>query len=168
MFPRNCLFALIAVPLLFAGCKKSDEYPIEPVIAFKSLTTTKDAQGLDHYGVLEISFTDGDGDIGINDSEINIPPFTGEYANNVHVIFYRKVNGVWTADSQYNDIGRIKVITPEGNHKAIRGDIRKESLGLPPFMTNLHIRFDVYIYDRALHKSNVISTSEIVVTTGAP
>jgi hypothetical protein len=168
MFLRNCLFALIALPVLFAGCKKSDQYPIVPAITFKSLTTTKDAQGRDHYAVLEISFTDGDGDIGIDSSEVNTPPYIGEYSDVVHTVFYEKVNGVWTPNSQYDDNGRFQIITPQGNRKAIRGDIRKETIGLPPLVPDLHIRFDVYIYDRALHKSNVITTPEITVTTGPP
>jgi len=167
MSPRNCLLILLAALVFFTGCKKADEYPIEPVITFKSLTTTKDEQGRDHYAVVEISFTDGDGDIGIDDSEINIPPFTGEYANNVHINYYFYDNGIWTSDSQYNDVGRIRVITPEGNQKAIRGDIKKETISLPPLDTLL-VRFEVYIYDRALHKSNIITTPEIVVTTGPP
>jgi hypothetical protein len=164
MFLRNCLLALIALPVLFAGCKKSDQYPIEPAITFKSLTTVKDAQGYDAEGILQISFTDGDGDIGLEASD-TFPPYVGEYSDNVHALFYQKVNGVWTPLTQYDDKGKVPVITPEGNHKAIRGDIRKDHVGFPFHVTNMHIRFDVYIYDRALHKSNVITTPELIINT---
>ena len=63
---RNCLFVIVAAVLVSSQCKKADEYPIEPVITFKSLTTVKDANGYDTDGILEIEFTDGDGDLGLN------------------------------------------------------------------------------------------------------
>src|SRR5436190_23718041 len=96
MLKRIFLVAVIA-GLLFAGCKRADEYPIEPVIDFKSLSTIKDANGHDEEfgGILEISFTDGDGDIGINDEEINQPPFVGEYVDNVHMLCYYDSSGTW-------------------------------------------------------------------------
>ena len=158
---RNCLFIAVSAAIVFAGCKKADEYPIEPVITFKSLTTVTDGSGL-VVGALEFEFTDGDGDIGLNASD-TVPPYAGEYSNNVHAVFYKYVNGSWISDSQYDDRSRIPIITPEGSQKAIRGIIRKDQIGFP-FATNLRVRFDVYIYDRALHKSNVITTSEIVIT----
>jgi hypothetical protein len=171
MFLRNCLFILAAATLVFAGCKKADEYPIEPAITFKSLTTLRDANGYDTEGILEIEFTDGDGDIGLNSSD-TIPPYTGEYINNVHILCYYYMNGAWNRLSAYDDRSVIPVITPEGNQKAIRGVIRKDHIGLlinePNFpypVVNIPMRFDVYIYDRALHRSNVVTTSQIVVTT---
>ncbi|SRR5258705_3348306 len=164
MHLKKCFSIAVAAMLVFAGCKKADEYPIEPVITFKSLSTIKDANGYDNEGVLEIEFTDGDGDLGLSPSD-TISPFTGEYGNNVHAIFYRFINGSWTPWSQFDDLGRIQVITPEGNQKAIRGVIRKDHIGFPLNVTNLRVRFDVYIYDRALHKSNIITTSEIIINT---
>lgn len=158
------MFVLMAAALVFTGCKKADEYPIEPVITFKSLTTVKDANGFDTQGILEIEFTDGDGDIGLNASDTS-SPYTGEYSNNVHAVFYQFVNGSWAPWSQFDDRSRIPVITPEGSQKAIRGVIRKDHIGFPLSLSNRRIRFDVYIYDRALHRSNVVTTDEISVTT---
>ena len=58
----------ISALVLSTGCKKANEYPIEPLISFKSLTTEKDAQGYDAHATLVISFTDGDGDIGLDEN----------------------------------------------------------------------------------------------------
>src|SRR5436189_2316191 len=93
MFLRNCLFILVAATFVFAGCKKADQYPIEPVITFKSLTTVVGGDGL-ILATLEFEFTDGDGDIGLNDYD-TLPPYTGEYRNNVHAVFYYYENGTW-------------------------------------------------------------------------
>lgn len=163
MFPKR-LLVLLALLVFYGGCKKSDQYPIEPVISFESLTTTKNLQGYDTEGTLRITFTDGDGDIGLNVQD-TLAPYVGEYSDNVHMIYYEYISGNWTAVPQYNDNGKIPVITPEGNQKAIRGEIRKDHIGFPFGVTNRRIRFDVYIYDRALHKSNVITTPEIVIST---
>jgi hypothetical protein len=161
---KNYLFVLAAAALVFAGCKKADEYPIEPVITFKSLTITPpDAIGL-VQGTLEFEFTDGDGDIGLDTAERNHPPYIGEYLDDIHAIFYYFSNGSWHNDSQYDNISFIPVITPEGSQKAIRGIISKDQMGFPIHVTNLRVRYEVYIYDRALHKSNVITTSEVVIT----
>lgn len=167
MSPKNYLLILVAA-LLMAGCKKSDQYPVVPVITFKSMNSVKDLQGRDDHLAITFSFTDGDGDIGIDTNEVNIPPFVGEYANNIHIVFYWDSLGTWIHNSQYDDRGRLRVITPEGSQKAIRGDIEKDPVFLWPLQTNLRIRYDIYIYDRALHKSNTITTPAIVVTTGPP
>jgi hypothetical protein len=167
MFYRKLLL-IAAAGVFFAGCKKTNDYPAEPVITLKSLSSVRDNQGRDDHLVLEISFTDGDGDMGINQNEVNVPPYVDEYAGDVHVLLYIDTSGTWERWSQYDDIGWIKQITVEGNKKDIRGDIKKDPIYFPPLQTNLHIRYEVYIYDRALHKSNVITTSEMVITTGPP
>lgn len=166
MFLRNCLLLSSAFVVVFAGCKKADEFPIEPVITFKSLTTVKNAQGYDDHAVLEISFTDGDGDVGLDESEYNIPPYTGEYKDNVHILCYQDSlgTGAWTRLSQFDDLGYTALLTPDGNIKSIHGDIKKDPIFLPHPRQNCHLRYEVYIYDRALHKSNVITTSEIIIT----
>jgi hypothetical protein len=169
MLLRNCLFITVGLLLVFSQCKKAEEYPIEPVITFKSLTTIKDANGYDTQGILEFEFTDGDGDIGLNASD-TLAPYIGEYSKVVHAVFYYFSNGSWLytphlSPNGDDDRSTIPVITPEGNQKAIRGIIRKDHIGFPINVTNLRVRFEVYIYDRALHKSNVITTSEIVINT---
>jgi hypothetical protein len=158
---------MLTMALIFAGCKKTNDYPIEPVITFKSLTVVKNAQGYDHHVVLVFSFTDGDGDLGLNAGD-TVAPYRGEYSNVVHVLFYGDTTGSFTHWSTFDDLGRIPVITPEGNQKGIRGDIQKDPIYLPANMSNLPVRFEVYIYDRALHKSNVITTPAVVVNTGPP
>ena len=160
-----CWLILAASVMTFAGCKKSNDYPLEPVIEFKSLSITPDLLGYDDYAVLEITFTDGDGDIGLGASD-TVPPFINEYKYNVIILFYCDTSGNglvhWSA---FDDKGRIPVVTPEGNTKAIRGEIKKETIFLPNHRTNMPVRFEVYIYDRALHKSNVLTTPTFIVNT---
>lgn len=145
-----CLSAIVA------GCKKSDEYSDVPAITFKSLTIQKSpGSAFDSVATLVISFTDGDGDIGTRSYD-GVP-------NNFIVTEYDKKNGVWVLDS--TDLsGHLPYLTPTGNNKALRGDI-ETAVGLPFSVTNDTIRFEVFIYDRAMHKSNTITTPERIITT---
>jgi hypothetical protein len=157
--------AATMILLLFA-CKKNEEYPVEPIISLKSFYTLRDFSGYDTTAVIELNFTDGDGDIGLRASDV-YPPFdTGSiYYRNFQVEFYRWVDGAWQLDpnSVYMG-GRIPYLTPTGSNKALKGEIRMDSF-LPFGLTGDTCYMNVFIYDRALHKSNVVQTPNIVLTT---
>jgi hypothetical protein len=166
MLKLYSLFIPAVILFSFGGCKKSNEYPIEPVITFKAITLVKDNQGLDDQVIIEITFTDGDGDIGIDSSEIGVAPFTGQYLYNIYFQVYADSTGNGLVHwSSFDEGGQVPVITPEGNTKSIRGEIRKDFIYLPNHMTNLPIRYEVYIYDRAFHRSNTVTTSTIVINS---
>lgn len=59
---------LAAVIMLFASCKKEDEKPVEPVIAFKSISATEVTQ---FNNEIQITFTyeDMQGDLGQTDPD---------------------------------------------------------------------------------------------------
>ncbi len=143
--------------LLVSGCKKSDEFSDVPLITFKSLTVGKDASGFDEVSHLIISFKDGDGDIGTERYD-GVP-------NNFIIKRFEKKNGAWIADT-INLNGHLPYLTPEGSNKALKGEIATDiQLPFVPPRTNDTIQYLVYIYDRALHQSNSIYTSEIVINT---
>ncbi len=147
------------------GCKKADEFPVEPVITFKSLSTTKNANGFDTKAHVTISFTDGDGDIGYFPSG-NGSPFddtTSQYYYNFIVKFFQKNNGVWVFDST-NLSGRMPFLTPSGSNKALKGDITMD-LFLPFPEANDTVKYNIFIYDRALHQSNTIESTELIINT---
>ncbi|MBK6443953.1 MAG: hypothetical protein IPG90_09620 [Bacteroidetes bacterium] len=159
---------LIFATLLVFACKKPDEYPVIPAIEYKSAYTTKDNQGFDQLFYVTISFTDGDGDIGYKSRESgeNDPIFddpTSQYYNNFIVKMFIKQNGVWnTIDTPVSS--RIPYLTPDGKNKALKGDILRE-LNLPFPLLNDTMKYDIFIYDRALHQSNTITTPEFIFNT---
>lgn len=152
------MFTKIFTPVLFAfilfssGCKKANEYPIEPIISFKSLTPDWDPNTGQEHATIVISFTDGDGDIGWDDSNVQ---------DNFFVKCFMKINNVWIDTASVN--GTIEPLTPEGRDKSIRGDISYYMYNLIRGV-NIPIRFEVYMYDRALHRSNTITTSELILS----
>lgn len=140
--------------------------------------------GTDSLMTLTFTFKDGDGDIGLG-QEDTIAPFdprkdkyskaTNPYYNNLHIEYYEWLD---TAFSQiikdldpdatppvYDTLRylyRIENITPEGRHKAIRGDIEVKIYPSPHFDARDTVRYEFYIYDRALNKSNSVQTPPLV------
>jgi hypothetical protein len=58
---------------------------------------------------------------------------------------------------------RIPNITPEGQNKTLEGEIDIALYINNPLSSFDTIKFQAYIFDRALHQSNTIETPEIVV-----
>jgi hypothetical protein len=168
-----------AIVLILSGCHKfTDTFPTTPAITFKSYSIQKNldsAGNPDYKLILTISFTDGDGDIGLNQGDTT-GPFAPDKPNyyNLFVGYYEKVNGkfiqMWLNypfpsnghDTIYYN-GRIPNITPAGKNKAIKGDIDYNiDLG-GGSKTGNDIMFDFILYDRALHKSNKVESPDIAL-----
>lgn len=151
--------------LLLVGCRPESEYPDEPIIEFKSFQASGDE------GVLIIGFTDGDGDIGLKETDI-YPPFdtSSFYFNNIFLTYEEKVNGAWVAGTDINGdpivfAYRIPYVTPEGQNKALKGEIKVRISPIfynPNSVNSDTVRFHVKIFDRSLHESNEITTDEII------
>ena len=166
----SSLSGLILMAILFS-CKKQVEYPIIPAIDFKRIEGVKDANGRDQSIKVTIGFTDGDGDIGYysvesgkNDHQFDFPADnTNPYYNNFKVKTFRKVNGIWSIDPV--DISaRIPYLTPEGSNKALKGEIERD-LPVRPGLVRDTFYYEIFIWDRGLHASNTVTTSQIILTT---
>lgn len=158
------LLAVVAM-VIVSGCIEQREYPIEPIIEFKSFSTEKNVNGQDVTGYFTISFTDGDGDIGLAQSDTFPPYNTGsDYYYNFFITFYQMSGGIfYPIATPYNS--RIPDVNPTDIDKDLKGDIQIEiDLNiLSLVLTSDTIRMDAYIYDRALHKSNIIETPAFVL-----
>ena len=154
---------LAAAVLLLAGCFPKEQFPVEPKITMKSLEQFGDSASL------TISFTDGDGDMGLEPSALQSPYDTGStFYHNMFLEYEELQNGVWVRPTLAIPFYyRIPNITPVGQNKVLEGDI---SVALkpwpvfpaPPGSSKDTIRFTVQIVDRALHMSNV-ETSPVVI-----
>ncbi|MFA4852123.1 MAG: hypothetical protein WC599_06355 [Bacteroidales bacterium] len=159
---RFCIFAVV---IFYTSCKEKEKYPVIPFIENPSLTKTPGASGIDEKGILKFSFTDGDGDIGLAESD-TLPPFNPEsiFYYDLFIIYYEKQHGQYVPvvlPMTYNS--RIPVLTPNGENKSIKGDIEVE-LFINNYVSNYDtIAFDVSIADRALNVSNTIRTPDIIV-----
>lgn len=172
-------FILPALAILAAiSCKRLEEYPIEPVISFLEFERIfNETDSIYDRGILKFEFTDGDGDIGLEDRD-TFPPFNPEskYYYNLIIDYYEVRNGVETyvpltfynsETEEYDTVylsARVPLLTPKGINKAISGDIYDTV-----FIYNYFSDFDTLflkfkLVDRALHESNTEVTHYIVRT----
>ncbi|MEI7896199.1 MAG: hypothetical protein WCJ26_04135 [bacterium] len=156
--------ALVAGMLMLSSCMKKEQYPDIPEIAFQNFTTEFDTGMYAKRGFLTISFKDGTGDIGLRTDQKE-PPFNpgSIYYYNYYIDYYEMQNGTFVKvelDPPYN--ARIPYLTPDDPNKAIKGII-VDTLALNPMPLHDTVKFKFYIYDRALHKSNVDSTPPIIL-----
>jgi len=151
-----------------SSCLKPEKFPDEPEIEFVSF----EAQG--DSGIVVISFTDGDGDIGL-DPKDTLDPYLPEsyYYYNLYLDYYEIMDGDTvrgTADPNGNNFPtadpislafRIENITPIGQNKGLRGLV---TATLEPRYfnassnTNDSLLYKIVLIDRALNVSNELIT----------
>lgn len=170
------LFVLIASILGFVSCKKVQKFSEIPRIEYRHFEYIYNPDlGISDRGVISFSFEDGDGDIGLNNGD-TLPPYdaSSEYYYNLIITYFEMQNGelvevpiLWynPQTEQYDTLtqsARIPNLSPRGTNKAINGEIY-DTLFIYNFNSNFDtIKFEAYIYDRALHVSNTISTPLII------
>jgi hypothetical protein len=156
MFSKISLAFLVSGLIISGGCKKANDYPDEPVLSFKSLTTQKES-GIDRNLTLVVSFTDGDGDVGWEDSNPQ---------DNFILKWFKFTGSSWVElipVSSFNST--IHPLTPSGKNKAIRGDISFFTEFLVSPAAEDTFRLEVYIVDRAMHQSNTVTTPQFILNT---
>jgi len=157
------LLFLPVLSFLCHHCVQPPDYPVEPVIAFKSLSKNQIPQrnlGTDSIAI-SFSFTDGDGDLGFEDNENSI--FLTDTRDNVEKLPYS-----------------IPFVGLQGVGNGISGDITvvfannltcciyPVDSGRIPCDTSFRVpdafdtlSFKIRIKDRAGHFSNTIETTPI-------
>lgn len=156
--------AKIALPpalllLLLAACTRPETFPPEPSIGFLSFTQQGDSASL------TITFTDGDGDIGLDPDDVQ-PPFDppSPWHNNLFLDYQEYRNGEWVPVELALPLRyRVPRITPSGRNKALKGEI-SVALGFWPYTADaVDVRFKVRLVDRSLNESNELLTPGFAV-----
>ncbi|CAG5087145.1 hypothetical protein [Parvicella tangerina] len=154
-----------------SSCLKPISYPDEPEL--QSVTYTKLGDSL----MLSMEFTDGDGDVGLNEGDTASPYEPGSFFHyNLYVEYFEMMDGEWvkgrldpsgnnfpTADT-INFQYRIKNLTPIGQNKTLKGtiNITIEAPYYNPISNhNDSIKYRVSLIDRSLNISNLMETELI-------
>jgi len=156
------VIGMVALFVLFLSSCHEPKFDKTPVITFKSIEKITNDLGCDDKATLTIHFQDGDGDIGLDDTDIQTPFDTASlYFFNWFIDFYEKQNGAFvkTDINQNARIPKLSTTYPE----SIEGDLSIELFINNPYSTYDTVRFECYIVDRELHQSNVVITPEIIV-----
>ena len=159
------LIVLLIFTLILDSCKKIEKLPAVPHIEFTSFTifdTTDILGNISKGGRLRFHFEDGDGDMGLN-----APLGVQTDSTNLFFTLFRKKGGTMSPAPDNDPLKpsayRVPYMERLGQNKILKGTISVTFLYL--FFNNTDtIRYDFYIKDRALNESNVVSTSEIVLS----
>jgi len=154
---------ILIVTLALAACEKTKNFPKEPVVKLTSVAVV--GPGVDplvpnEHVIITFDFTDGDGDLGLDDDMRNPPFCIGcEYEFNLWANVSSKVNGEFIFDYKYPS--RIKNLTPNSNNPTIEGQmIYKIDVANRRSDT---VIIDFLLIDRALNKSNKEVTDPIYI-----
>ncbi len=155
------LLYIISFSIFVFGCRKSAVFDEQPYAEYRSHKFTQDANlGLELLA-LTIYFTDGDGDVGLNDAD-TLAPFdrNTRFFNNFWVELYSIKNGE-SKDTFIFD-GRIPNLTPAGQNKTLEGEIeyRLTSGGFNPGDS---IMIGFQLVDRSLKVSEKAFTPYIII-----
>lgn len=159
----KCL-TIVILAILLISCGQKEKFSKIPHIEFVSVEKVDNGTNSDSQADLTIYFQDGDGDIGLNETNNN-PIFSidSPYYYNFFIHLYEKQDGEW-----------IKMELPTPLHARIpylSNDVPESiegKLTIRTFINNPNSIFDTvrlscYIVDRALNHSDTIITPEIIV-----
>lgn len=151
---RFSFFFLILVAI--SSCIKPPNYPIEPHIEFVSISDTMISM-FDSVD-WQISFTDGDGDIGWQVQDLASCNFCDSscYEHPTIDLFIKRSNSLCIIPSH------LPYITPKGKIDDISGKIFVNSGNIFAFPGETVI-YTIQIKDRAGHFSNVVETPPIII-----
>ncbi len=148
--------------LLLQACYKPDEFPDEPSLTFEEFKVKDDSTAR-----LKVSFTDGDGNIGLKEGDTTGKFSPGSrYHYNLFLEYYEKQNGKWVhRDLDPPFYYRIPPLKPKGQSKALKGDIEVElePTYFDPTSPYDTIKYSIKLADRELNESEAVETDPIIV-----
>ena len=165
---KRILYIFAALSVILTGCPAPRVLPDEPVIEFTSFILdekTDELGNLTLTGELRFDFQDGDGDIGLDIAydTIDIPD---SIMYNLFLTIHEKVDGryveVDTSGMETPPYYRVPPLDREGQNKTLSGEIMVD---IQYFIIQYDtIKYTFFLMDRAFHRSNVDTTTEIVFT----
>jgi hypothetical protein len=142
---NTLILTLLLMCVIFSCKKDTEKFAKIPSLEFVKITPSVAAEFVDEVKIT-VLYRDKDGDVGENDSEVkNL--FVTDNRNDVKYSF------------------RIPELTPEGSEIAVEGnfEINLKVLSMVGDQEEESAAFSVYILDRALNKSNSVTTEAITV-----
>ncbi|MDB4161555.1 hypothetical protein N9772_04230 [Bacteroidia bacterium] len=145
-------------------------YSNVPEIGLIDVNVIENVLAKDSVIQLIISYRDGDGDIGLTDSDTVAPYNLGSpYAHNLPITFmvedangeFAELVNITNGRLYGNNHSRVPVITPTGKYKAISGKIKINLTANPAAQSPASVYLEIQLIDRALNVSNKIRTEVI-------
>ncbi len=140
---------ILCIPFLSCiySCSKDEavSYDDTPALSFESISPSIAREFEDSITIV-IGYSDGDGDLGENDAGIS----------NLFVIDTR---------IQITYPFRVQQLSPDGSSIPIKGKLKVvlRNTGITDGSTEQNVTYQVYMTDRAGHKSNTVTCSTITI-----
>lgn len=167
---RNLLFGIFFLTGIgIVGCQKPEVWSDIPEINYKDCEVKDSLDALSNsikLCRLTIQVKDGDGDIGLDPADTTgIRSTDSLHHNDLFLTLFSKKNGIWSkVNLALAQNFRIPYVDQQGQNKSLKADIVVK-LEYPVVVFKYDtIAYDVFIFDRALHKSNIIRTPEIITS----
>jgi len=148
---------------LVSACLKKEQYSQIPEI--QQVYVLRDVENNKDY--IYVDFTDGNGDFGLNDSDKN-PPFdegSAFYYNLfLHYQVYEEQGWIDLEELPGNVLKNpFHIRVPRLDNNPTKATVRAEFPFAFYYRPYPNMRFRVYLYDRALNKSNEVISAEIKI-----
>ncbi|GAB3813014.1 hypothetical protein [Pontibacter rugosus] len=169
---------LLVLAIIVGGCRKEPNYSDVPEITFdrvEQFTYLVDKTYQDTLYIV-VDFQDGDGNLGLSrgvNGKQEGPDFEGpfERGSPYYDNFFANLQikrGNNYISSPLTISGRFPRLSNDDKPETLEGEIK---FMIGSFSTLVYpagdtIRFEVYLYDRALNKSNTVYTDDIVLYQG--
>lgn len=162
------LFATVLAALVFTSCKKEKVFPDTPALEWEGHEIISENTTIDEI-VLNLAFTDGDGDIGSADQ--GGFDTCNAQAYDLFIRYFERVGGNYeevfprdTANCLYFH-QRFPDLMPEGQNKILEGNIFAPFiyLGYPENSNVDSVKFELTLKDRAGNQSNVVTSPAIAI-----
>jgi hypothetical protein len=154
---KSRIFLIFIVLILtVSACSYQEHYSELPHVAFKQLILKDTIDALDNpvkHATLVFRLTDGDGNIGLTDSDTVAPYLSNCYLTQFEYIDGQAVEVELAAPYNF----RIPYVKPQGQNKLLEADILID-LDFSSYSGHYlydSILFDFYVYDRSLNQSNI-------------
>jgi hypothetical protein len=164
LYTKISLILLIPLFAGLTGCIKEEQYPLKPYIEFDGFSTLRDIYGKDSLGIISISYTDGDGNIGLFSWD-TVEPLKYNYYLKFMQVINNELVEFKPADTTLTFNARIPLLTPSGKNRNIKGEIANtlELYFARQMLQSDTIAFEIYIKDRTLLESNVVQTPKFII-----
>lgn len=144
---------------------------IVPKLNFNQTTVIPSGFGYDSLVWVDVHFEDGDGDIGLSESDTMGDFAYGKYDfHNLKVYYLHCINGEWIYPMNPLSVAdtitfheRLPVLTPTGKSKAIMNDLRLKIPAKPYGYVGDSVKYRIRISDRQKHRSQWVETPLVVV-----
>lgn len=163
------IFILLTVSIITFSCLETE--PVSPIPAIKFVSfKLAYGSGIDQndtviVGKLEFEFIDGDADLGVYEEDSSFNLFLTPFEK-IDSLYYKIDSG-----ANYQQVNKFRIphdpkMDRVGQNKTINGVIRFDiTYIVTPEIDTL--KYEFYISDRALNKSNVESTSDFSFKIGS-